>query len=146
MDIGHLRDRSATSLSGGERARVLIARALAQDAPLMLADEPTAGLDPAHQIALMERLRALADAGRGLVMSLHDLGLAARWCSRLVLIDAGRIVADGTPAQVLTDEALATVYGVRAHRDHAAGGMIVQPITLLRRSPPAADGSDALVG
>ena len=81
------RQRAASELSGGEKARVLIARALAQDAPLLLADEPTAGLDPAHQIALMRLFGELAAEGRGVVASLHDLGLAARWCSRLILVD-----------------------------------------------------------
>ncbi|MBK5910706.1 ABC transporter [Rhodothalassium salexigens] len=136
MDIEALRHRPATDLSGGERARVLIARALAQDTPLMLADEPTAGLDPAHQISLMSMLASLAADGRGIVASLHDLGLAARWCTRLVLLDRGRIVADGAPEAVLTPEVLARVYGVKAHLSHHEGGLIVQPLSLVRPANP----------
>jgi iron complex transport system ATP-binding protein len=130
MDLGALRDRPATELSGGERARALIARALAQAAPLLLADEPTAGLDPAHALALMARFRALARDGRGVLVTLHDLGLAARWCDRLLLLDAGRLVADGPPDAVLTPARLARTYGVTAHLARDAGGPIVLPIGL----------------
>jgi iron complex transport system ATP-binding protein len=97
MDLAGFRDRPATALSGGERARALIARALAQEAPLLVADEPAAGLDPAHQLQLMALLREMAAAGRGVVVSLHDLGLAARWCDRLLLMHQGRLVAEGPP-------------------------------------------------
>src|SRR5690606_29888788 len=95
MDLNALRQRPATRLSGGEQARVLIARALAQETPLLLADEPTAGLDPAAQIAVMEIFAELAAAGGAVVAALHDLGLAARHCTRLVLLHEGRIAADG---------------------------------------------------
>ncbi len=133
MELGPLRDRPATALSGGERARVLIARALAQEAPLLLADEPTAGLDPAHALSLMAAFRALARAGRGVLVSLHDLGLAARWCDRLILLDRGRVVAEGPPAQVLTPERLAAVYGITAHIGRDASGPILQPTGLAPR-------------
>lgn len=113
-DVLDLRDRIATELSGGERARVLFARALAVEAPALIADEPLASLDPGHQIDVMDMLRAEA-AGGGLVIAvLHDLTLAARYCDRLLLIDEGRIVADGTPAEVLTAERLRAVYGIDA--------------------------------
>ncbi len=128
MEVDAFRNRPATDLSGGEKARVLIARALAQDAPLLLADEPTAGLDPSHQITLMRLFSELASEGRGVVASLHDLGLAARWCTRLVLIDKGRIVADGPPREVLTAALLREVYGVEAYLGETQGGMIVQPL------------------
>jgi iron complex transport system ATP-binding protein len=133
MELGALRDRPATALSGGERARVLIARAFAQEAPLLLADEPTAGLDPAHALTLMALFRGLATRGRGLLVSLHDLGLAARWCDRLILLDRGRLVADGTPAEVLTPERLAEVYGITAYagRDET-GRPVLQPAGLAR--------------
>ncbi len=132
MEITDFRRRAASELSGGEKARVLIARALAQDAPLLLADEPTAGLDPAHQIALMSLFSELAAEGRGVVASLHDLGLAARWCSRLILVDRGLIVADGTPKDVLTSERLRTVYGVDAHLGETEdGGMLVVPLDVV---------------
>lgn len=125
MEIETFRDRTARELSGGEKARVLIARALAQDAPLILADEPTAGLDPAHQIALMSLFRRLAGEGQGVMASLHDLSLAARWCSRLILLDHGRIVADGSPEDVLTAKRLRDVYGVEALIDRAGDGRLL---------------------
>lgn len=134
MDVEGLRGRRATELSGGEKARVLIARALAQDAPLLLADEPTAGLDPAHQIALMRVFRALTAEGRSVVASMHDLGLAARWCSRLILLDNGAIVADGGPGEVLTAGTLGSVYGITAHVAQAAGGLVVQPLDIAARA------------
>lgn len=128
MDVEAFRHRPANELSGGEKARVLIARALAQEAPLLLADEPAAGLDPSHQITLMRVFSELAAEGRGVVASMHDLGFAARWCSRLILLNHGAIVADGTPRSVLTEERLRTVYGVETYLGEAAGGMIVQPL------------------
>jgi iron complex transport system ATP-binding protein len=126
-DASHLRHRPATELSGGERARVLVARALAQDAPLLLADEPTAGLDPAHAIGLMETFAGLAAEGHGVLISLHDLALAARHCHRIVLMEAGRIVADGPPEAVLSPERLAATYGVTAHVARDAHGPIIVP-------------------
>lgn len=133
MDVEAFRDRIATELSGGEKARVLAARALAQDTPLLLADEPTAGLDPSHQIALMRLFGDLAHEGKSVVASLHDLGLAARWCSRLILLDHGRIVADGSPENVLTRESLRSVYGVEAFFGEADGARIVHPLDLADR-------------
>jgi iron complex transport system ATP-binding protein len=118
-------------LSGGEQARVLIARALAQDTPLILADEPTAGLDPGHQIGTLEQFEDLADAGKSVLVSLHDLGLAARHCTRLVLMDRGRIVADGTPDEVLSPERLADVFGIRAHLSRGADGLVFQPLSVM---------------
>ncbi len=137
MDVIHLRHRHATELSGGERARVLIARALAQDTPLLLTDEPTAGLDPAHQIALMETFARLASEGRGVLACLHDLWLAARWCSRIIVIDGGKLIADGTPAEVLTSDRLAAVYGIKAHVGEVDGGLSVLPTALsgMRHDP-----------
>lgn len=129
-DVLAFRHRPATELSGGEQALVLIARALAQDAPLLLADEPTAGLDPAHQIALMRVFRALTAGGKAVVASLHDLGLAARWCSRVILLDKGSIVADGPPAEVLTPAHLRSVYGIEALFAEAAGSLVVHPLDL----------------
>lgn len=125
LDLEALRDRPATALSGGERARVLIARALAQEAPLVLADEPSAGLDPAHALALIARFRELAAAGRGVLVALHDLGLAARGCDRLLLLEAGRLVADGPPEAVLTPATLSRVYGITAHMGRDALGPLV---------------------
>ncbi|MEM9724793.1 MAG: ABC transporter ATP-binding protein [Pseudomonadota bacterium] len=126
-DVTRLAHRPADALSGGERARVLIARALAQQAPLLLADEPTAGLDPAHQIALMETFSRLAAEGGAVLTSLHDLGLAARWCSRIVLLQSGRVIADGPPAETLSPARLRAVYGVDAYHAETADGLVVLP-------------------
>ena len=113
-DVGPLRHRIATELSGGERARALIARALAVEAPALIADEPLAALDPGHQIEVMALLRRQAEQGALVIAVLHELTMAARHCDRLLLIDGGRLVADGAPADVLTQARLAEVYGIRA--------------------------------
>ena len=133
MGVQGFAGRSADTLSGGERVRVLIARALAQTTPLLMADEPVAGLDPAHQIGLMEVFSSLRREGRSVVVSLHDLGLAARWCSRLIMLDGGRVVADGAPATVLTAENLRRVYGIEAYFGHADGGPLVMPTGLTKK-------------
>lgn len=131
MDLEDLQDRSALELSGGERARVLIARALAQEAPLLLSDEPAAGLDPAHQISLMSTFQKLARDGQTVLASLHELPLAGQWCDRVILIANGQIVAEGTPRAVLTPSNLATVYGVRAQISVNDEGLIVVPTGLI---------------
>ena len=113
-DVLGLRDRIATELSGGERARVLFARALAVEAAALIADEPLASLDPGHQIDAMDLLRAEADAGALVIAVLHDLSMAARYCDRLLIVNKGRIVADGTPPTVLTADLLRAVYGIDA--------------------------------
>ena len=95
MDVTHLAPRPVLEMSGGERARVLVARALAQEPAALLADEPAAGLDPAHQLALFRHFARLAAEGRTVVVALHDLSLAARFCHRIVLMHEGRVVAAG---------------------------------------------------
>ncbi|MBQ0708668.1 MULTISPECIES: ABC transporter ATP-binding protein [unclassified Ochrobactrum] len=127
MDVSQFRDRSAMKLSGGERARVLIARVLAQDTPVIFADEPVAGLDPSHQLGLMESFAELAKEGRTVVASLHELSLAAQHCTRLILLDKGHIVADGAPTEVLTPQLLHAVYGIRATIMTVDGDFIVHP-------------------
>ncbi|MGE0239646.1 MAG: ABC transporter ATP-binding protein [Parvibaculaceae bacterium] len=107
-------DRPIDELSGGEKNRVLIARVLAQEPRILLADEPADGLDPAHQIRTMRLLREAARAGAIVIVTLHDLTLAARWCDRLVLLEDGRIAAAGAPASVLAPDRLASVYGIKA--------------------------------
>ena len=132
MGLQSYRARSATALSGGEQARVLIARALAQDTPLLLADEPVAGLDPEAQLKTMEVFAELAGEGRGVVASIHDLGLAARSCTRLVLMQVGRVVADGPPRDVLSDDNLARVFGVRGFHAETPDGPVFQPMGVVR--------------
>ncbi len=126
LDLAAFRDRTATQLSGGEQARVLLARVLAQETPLLVADEPIAGLDPAHQIATMETFRDLAEEGCGVLVAIHDLGLAARYCTRLLLMDRGRLVADGTPPEVLSDANLRDIFGVRARFETGPDGPVFQ--------------------
>jgi iron complex transport system ATP-binding protein len=131
MGLDRFRQRAASRLSGGEQARALIARALAQDTPLLMADEPAAGLDPAHQISTMEVFAALADEGRSALVSLHDLGLAARHCTRLILLAEGGILADGTPAQVLTPDLMARAFGISVWHQNTAQGAVFQPLEVL---------------
>lgn len=115
-DTMHLKERSVMTLSGGERARVLLARALATKANFLMADEPTASLDPSHQLQIMDILKEQAASGKGVCVVLHDLSLAARYCDRLILLHQGRLVAEGTPETVLSDENLDCVFGVKVSR------------------------------
>ncbi|MDX5591940.1 ABC transporter ATP-binding protein [Pseudovibrio sp. SPO723] len=128
MEVTHLRESSATQISGGELARVLTARALAQETPLLFADEPNAGLDPAHQIHLMSILQRVASEGQTILVSLHDLNLAARWCSRLLVISEGTLVADGAPQETLGEQVLRDVFGIEAFRGEDAQGTVIVPV------------------
>jgi len=110
-----------------DEERVQLARALCVDAPILLADEPTAQLDPYHQLHIMDLLRREADGDRLVVTVLHDLTLAARYCDRLLLLDNGRLVADGTPQEVLSAAALRTVYRVESIVDRHEGQTLVIP-------------------
>ena len=110
MDIDDLADRSVLTLSGGQRQRVAIARAIAQDTPVLLLDEPLNHLDVRHQLTLIRHLRATRQTT---LMAVHDLNLAAQSCDRLILLDEGRVVADGPPDRVLDPALLDAVYGVR---------------------------------
>lgn len=131
LGLDGFRQRSATQLSGGEQGRVLIARALAQQTPLLLADEPIAGLDPAQQISTMQVFSELARDGRAVIVSLHDLGLAARHCTRLILMHQGKVVADGSPDHVLTPDLMARVFGISIWRQDGPMGPILQPMEVL---------------
>jgi len=110
-------DRNTDTLSGGELARVHCARAFAADAPLLVADEPVAALDPRHQFSTMDIVRQFVDGGGGALVVLHDIALAARYATRMVWMKDAQIVADGPPEQTLTSGRLAEIYGVRARVD-----------------------------
>lgn len=127
-DVVDLADRPVTALSGGERARALLARALAGEAKILLADEPFAQLDPSHQLHAMEVLQASAKAGALVVVVLHDLSIAARHCSRVVLMSQGRIAANGAPAEVLSRDSLRNTFGVDAFIGEHAGAPVILPI------------------
>ncbi len=122
-----LRHRAVTELSGGERARVLLARVLAGEPSYLLADEPVAGLDPYHQVHFMELVREYAARGRTVALVMHDLNLAARFCDRLFLMDEGRLVAEGGAREVLDPGHLARVFGIRALYGESEGEPYVVP-------------------
>lgn len=129
-DTEALADRSIGELSGGERARVLIARALAQDAGILIADEPAAGLDPAHALALFETFVAIAAQGRAVIVALHDLSLALRYCPRTLLLKDGEVAASGHARDVLTEPMIARVYGITATIAEIAGVPCVIPVSV----------------
>jgi iron complex transport system ATP-binding protein len=134
VEMSGLADRGVLEMSGGERARVLLARLLATRARLLVADEPVAGLDVEAQFHTLDLLREETRAGRAVLVTLHDLTLAARACDRVVVIDHGRIVADGSVAEVLTPACLAEVFGL-------AGALVETPagtVLAARRREPGA--------
>ena len=131
-DCLHLKDRQVTTLSGGELTRVMLARALASEPKILLADEPIAALDIGHQLQTMDLLRDFATADKACVVVLHDLSLAARYCDRLYLLHESVLVADGGVASVLSTDNLKAVYGV----DVIAGCDEVPWIVPVRRSTP----------
>lgn len=116
-DLSSLADRSTDTLSGGELARMHCARAFAAETPLLVADEPVAALDPRHQFRIMDIIRSYVERGGGALVVLHDITLAARYATRLAWMKEGRIIADGTPADTLTAERLADIYGIKARVD-----------------------------
>jgi iron complex transport system ATP-binding protein len=115
-DATQFAQRRVNELSAGERERVLLARALAVQAPVLLADEPAAHLDPAHQLRLMELLRAEAARGTAVIVTLHDLALASRFCDNVVVMNAGRVVTQGEASLALSDGVLQDVFAIRARR------------------------------
>jgi iron complex transport system ATP-binding protein len=117
--------RPATALSGGERARVLLARALATQAPVLLVDEPVAALDPRHQLVVLDVLKRRARAGATVVAIMHDLSLAARFADMIVLLNQGKIEAFGPPEAVLTEARLGAIFGIRARVLRQAGRLVV---------------------
>ena len=136
--IADLADRPVDELSGGQRQRVWIALALAQETPLLLLDEPTTFLDLAHQVEVLDLLAELNEvAGRTIVLVLHDLNLACRYASHMIAMCAGRIVAEGAPAQVVTAEVVAEVFGLEAQiiDDPLTGTPLVLPVPARRPAP-----------
>jgi iron complex transport system ATP-binding protein len=127
-DVGALLDRRFTELSGGERARVSLARVLAQDTAIVFLDEPTAALDLRHQEDVLRVARELAAEGRAVVVVLHDLSLAGAVADRVGLLDAGRLVALGPPGKVLTASGLSRVYGVKVEVFERDGTLLVVPL------------------
>ena len=113
-DMERFADRLSAGLSCGELARALLARALAVEAPVLLADEPTASLDPEHALRVMLALRRLADEGALVIAAMHDLPLAAQHCDRVLMLDDGQVAGNGSPAEVLTPERLRRVYRIEA--------------------------------
>lgn len=112
LGIAKLANRYVTELSGGEQQLVFIARALAQQAPVLVLDEPVTGLDMRHQWVVLEVLSTLCNRGSAVVATFHDLNLAGRFCSRIAVMSRGRMVASGAPESVFTSETLTSVYGI----------------------------------
>jgi iron complex transport system ATP-binding protein len=146
-------DDGILSISGGERQRAILARALAQEAPLLLLDEPTTHLDIAHQIDLLARVRRLArERGVTVISALHDLNLAARYADRIIVLSRGLRVADGVPGAVLSVDLLARVWGVDAELavDRVSGLPYLLPRRLVQEAPPASalleDGPVHVIG
>jgi iron complex transport system ATP-binding protein len=120
-------ERPVTELSGGERSRVALARVLAVEAPVILADEPTASLDPRYQIDVMRLLRVAADSGTLVIVVTHDLGLAARFADSVLVMAEGRLAALGSPEQALSEQVLADVFRVQAFRAQHGDGAVIVP-------------------
>ncbi|MEZ5758219.1 MAG: ABC transporter ATP-binding protein [Emcibacteraceae bacterium] len=115
-NVDHLSMRITTSLSGGERARVMLARAIVTGAEFLLADEPIESLDPYHQIQILNILKELTKNGHGVLLIIHDLNFAQKYCDDLILLDKGKIVASGKPGDVLSDKNLQNTYKIKARR------------------------------
>ncbi|WP_158057248.1 heme ABC transporter ATP-binding protein [Halorussus halophilus] len=138
-------DRSITAVSGGERQRVLLARALAQDTSILLLDEPTASLDINHQVQTLELVRELADEGKTVVAAIHDLNLAAHYCDELRLLAGGELRASGDPEQVLAEETLESAFDTRAVvTSHPVTGSTY--VTALPERPASREGRVHVVG
>ncbi|QYH34700.1 heme ABC transporter ATP-binding protein [Salinibacterium sp. M195] len=126
-DVAHLGERRYTTLSGGEKARVSLARVLAQRTPVVFLDEPTAALDLRHQEDVMRVARSMAEDGRAVVVVLHDLSLAGAYSDRLALIAHGKLDAIGTPSEVLTAARVERVYGLAVDLHDVGGHPVVVP-------------------
>ncbi|MFN3931364.1 MAG: ABC transporter ATP-binding protein [Brevundimonas sp.] len=137
VEAAHLADRGVAEMSGGERARVLLARALATDAAALMVDEPVAGLDPEAQLMVLERLRGRARAGQAVLASLHDLPLAARFADRVIVLNHGAVAANGAPMDALNPDILSRVFGLTARWVEGPDG----PLLSAGRRPWAVQGA-----
>jgi iron complex transport system ATP-binding protein len=126
-DVVEFADRRVTELSGGERSRVALARVLAVEAPVILADEPVASLDPRHQIDVMKTLRAAADGGALVIVVTHDLGLAARFADYVMVLSQGKLVSQGAPADALSEAVMHDVFRISAYRAEHQGEAVIVP-------------------
>jgi iron complex transport system ATP-binding protein len=126
-DVMEFSERRVTELSGGERSRVALARVLAVEAPVILADEPTASLDPRHQFDVMKSLRASADKGVLVIVVTHDLGLAARFADTVLVLSDGRLVSQGAPAEALSEKVMGDVFRITAYRAEYQREAVIVP-------------------
>jgi iron complex transport system ATP-binding protein len=131
-DVVAFSERRVTELSGGERSRVALARVLAVEAPVILADEPTASLDPRHQINVMRNLRQAADKGALVIVVTHDLGLAARFADTVLVLSEGRLVSQGNPAEALSEQVMADVFRISAYRAEYQREAVIVPWAEIR--------------
>ena len=126
-DVMEFSERRVTELSGGERSRVALARVLAVEAPVILADEPTASLDPRHQFDVMKSLRAAADRGTLVMVVTHDLGLAARFADSVLVLSEGRLVSQGAPTEALSEQIMGDVFRISAYRAEYQREAVIVP-------------------
>ncbi|MEM6327162.1 MAG: ABC transporter ATP-binding protein [Bacteroidota bacterium] len=138
LRLGAFVDRPVTALSGGEQQRALLAQALAQSAPLLLLDEPTAHLDVRHRLDLLGHVRSLAEAGRTVLAAVHDLGDAARESDRLLVLHRGEAVSLGPPDEVITPDLLADVFGVEAEVTREPDGLRIRYLSAYPSRPTPA--------
>lgn len=132
LNLGHLAMRDMGSLSGGQAQKVMLARALAQETPYLILDEPTSSLDVRHQLDILETITTLVhERGLGVLIIIHDLNLAARYCDHIVMLHQGRVFCQGKPADVITPQTMADVYGVEAEVRHSNGCVHMQVLRAL---------------
>jgi iron complex transport system ATP-binding protein len=126
-DVMEFAERRVTELSGGERSRIALARVLAVEAPVILADEPTSSLDPRHQLDVMKTLRTAADNLALVIVVTHDLGLAARFADTVLVLSDGRLVSQGAPAEALSERVMGEVFRISAYRAEYRREAVIVP-------------------